>query len=207
MVSVKRFLYSLIQFKKKYFQKIILFYNYYCANCTAIRNKRVLLIKHAPKCNQFTKITGSGKLEIGNNCVFGYKPGGHHRGGYIELQPRYNDARIIIGDNVLTNNNLFVCAANFISIGSDTLIGENVTIMDHEAHGVLPNERRKIGEIGKVQIGKNVWVGNNVTILKNTEIGNNTIVATGAVVSGKFPSDVIIGGIPAKIIKQLDINE
>lgn len=75
--------------------------------------------------------------------------------------------------------------------------------MDHEAHGVHPTERRKLGEIGKVIIGKNCWLGNNVTILKNSEIGENTIVATGAVVAGKFPANVIIGGVPAKIIKTL----
>lgn len=204
MNVIKPFLYILFRVTRKYSEKLILVFNYYYPNYIAIRNKKILLSKNSPKCNQFTKVTGSGKVEIGNNCVFGFKLGGHHRGGYIELQPRYNDALIIIGDNVLTNNNLFVCAANFISIGNDTLIGENVTIIDHEAHGIPPNERRKIGKIGKVQIGKNVWVGNNVTILKNTEIGDNTIVATGAVVSGKFPSNVIIGGIPAKIIKELD---
>jgi acetyltransferase-like isoleucine patch superfamily enzyme len=75
--------------------------------------------------------------------------------------------------------------------------------MDHEAHGVKPDETRQLGTIGKVIIGKNVWVGNNVTILKNSEIGDNSIVATGAVVTGKFPANVIIGGIPAKIIKEV----
>lgn len=75
--------------------------------------------------------------------------------------------------------------------------------MDHEAHGTNPTERRKLGEIGNVIIGKNVWIGNNVTILKNAEIGENSIVAAVAVVEGKFPANVIIGGLPAKIIKSL----
>ena len=93
---------------------------------------------------------------------------------------------------------------NLISIGSDTLIGENVTIMDHDAHGVSPKQRRTPWVIGKVSVGKNVWIRNNVTILKNSGIGDNTIVASGAIVSGKFPADVIIGGVPAKIIRQLE---
>jgi len=76
-------------------------------------------------------------------------------------------------------------------------------IMDHEAHGINPTERRKLGEIGNVIIGKNVWIGNNVTILKNTEIGENSIVAVGAVVEWKFTAKVIIVGLPAKIIKSL----
>jgi acetyltransferase-like isoleucine patch superfamily enzyme len=64
-------------------------------------------------------------------------------------------------------------------------------------------KRREVGEIGKVILGSNVWIGSNVTILKNTIIGENTIIATGAVVTGVIPSNVIIGGVPAKIIRSL----
>jgi len=129
--------------------------------------------------------------------------GGFHKGGSIELQARYKNSKIKIGNNIATNNNIMICAANYIEIGDNTLIGQYVTIMDHEAHGIAPDKRRQLGEIGKVIIGKNVWLGNNVTMLKNSEIGDNTIVAAGAVVSGKFPANVIIGGVPAKIIKTL----
>lgn len=142
-------------------------------------------------------------MEIGNDCVFGFKLGGFHRGGSIELQSRYPDSMIKLGTNISTNNNVFMCAANYIEIGNDTLIGQFVTIMDHEAHGIMPDKRRETGEIGKVIIGKNVWLGNNVIILKNSEIGDNSIVASGAVVSGKIPPNVIVGGIPAKIIKSI----
>ena len=154
---------------------------------------------------QKTFITGEGKVKIGKNCLFGYKLGGGNYKGSIEIQPRYKDSRIIIGNKVSINNNLTICAANKIIINDNTLIGNNVTILDHEAHGIHPNDRNKIGEIGEVVIGKNVWLGNNVTILKNTIIGDNTIVAVGAVVSGVFPSNVIIGGIPAKIIRKIDV--
>lgn len=156
-----------------------------------------------PSFNQITVCQGKGQVEIGENCSFGYKLGGFHKYGTIELQARYKESRVRIGNNISTNNNIMLCAANYIEVGDDTLIGQNVIIMDHEAHDIDPLKRREIGVIGKVVLGKNVWVGNNVTILKNTEIGDNTIIATGAVVSGKFPSNVIIGGVPAKIIKPL----
>ena len=54
---------------------------------------------------------------------------------------------------------------------------------------------------GGVKIGCNCWIGAKVTILDGTEIGNGCVVAAGAVVTGKFPDNVIIGGIPAKILK------
>ena len=157
----------------------------------------------APVFNQVTLCEGKGVVKIANGCIFGYKLGGFHRGGSIELQSRYIQSVIQIGDNVSTNNNVLICAANYIEIGSDSLIGQNVTIMDHEAHGISPLRRRELGEIGKVIVGHNVWIGSNVTILKNSKIGSNSIVAAGAVVSGEFPENVIIGGVPAKIIGAL----
>lgn len=156
-----------------------------------------------PNCQQKTLFTGSGTVELGNNCSFGYKKGGFHRGGSVEIQPRYKLSKIVIGNNVTTNNNIFLCAANYIEIGSNTLIGQNVIVMDFEAHCIEPDKRRQLGSIGTIKVGKNVWIGNNVTILKNSEIGENSIVATGAVVTGKFPINVIIGGVPAKIIKTI----
>ena len=152
---------------------------------------------------QYTLFNGVGKVEIGNGCSFGFKLGGFHKGGSIEIQSRYTDSIIKIGNNIATNNNIFVCAANYIEIGSNTLIGQNVTLMDHEAHGIHSNDRNKIGEIGTIIIGENCWIGNNTIILKNSKIGENSIVAAGAVVSGIFPKNVVIGGVPAKIIKNL----
>lgn len=179
------------------------FRNYFLPNIKAIIKRKITLIENRPICRQYTKLSGAGRVEIGAGCFFGYKYGGFHRGGSVEIQSRYKNSIIKIGSNVVSNNNVFICSANYIEIGSDTLIGQNVFIIDHEAHGIDPLERRKLGVVGKVIIGRNVWIGNNVVILKNTEIGDNSIIATGAVVSGKFPADMIIGGVPAKIIRRL----
>lgn len=159
--------------------------------------------KSFPKFQQRTILSGKGKITIGEKCGFGYKIGGFWRGGSIEIQTRHEKALITIGNSVHTNNNIFVCAMNNIIIGDFTRIGQNVCIMDFEAHDTNPLRRSKVGEIGTVEIGTNVWIGNNVTILKNSKIGDNSVVATGAVVNGIFPENVIIGGVPSKIIKSL----
>jgi acetyltransferase-like isoleucine patch superfamily enzyme len=158
---------------------------------------------NTPLIRQFIICEGEGIVTISKNCSFGVKLGGFNRGGSIELQSRYKTSKIKIGNNVYVNNNIFVCAANYIEIGDDTFIGQYVMLMDHEAHGIDPNKRKELGEIGKILIGNNTWLGNNVVSLKNSEIGDNTIVAAGAVVSGKFPANVIIGGVPTKIIKSI----
>lgn len=171
-------------------------------------NLRFLLLKKLeckkyPKCQQRLYLTGQGVVSIGERCSFGYEQGGFNKFGSIEIQTRFRNSKISIGTHVSANNNIVFRAANYIEIGDDTLIGQNVFIMDHEAHGIDPDHRREIGIIGKVIIGKNVWIGNNVVILKNSIIGENSIIAAGAVVSGTFPADVIIGGVPAKVIKEI----
>jgi acetyltransferase-like isoleucine patch superfamily enzyme len=178
-------------------------FNLIAPNLSKFLKKEIAFLGAYPRCNQKTILSGKGCIQIGAECSFGYKPGGFHRGGCVEIQPRYQQSIISIGSNVSTNNNVFICAANSIEIGDSTLIGQNVTIMDFEAHGIAPDKRNQLGEIGMITIGKNVWIGNNVIILKNTTIGENSIVAAGAVVSGDFPANVIVGGVPAKIIKTI----
>jgi len=204
IVRIIKFVYSslrkLLRFQKHNANKL---FNFLLPNLQFLISRRVSYV-NIPNCNQKTILSGLGNIQIGLNCSFGYKLGGFFRGGSIEIQPRYKDSKILFGNYVVSNNNVFFCAANHIEIGDNTLIGQNVIVMDHEAHNINPARRKEIGTIGKVVIGKNVWLGNNVTILKNSEIGDNSIVATGAVVSGKFPQNVIIGGVPAKIIKPIE---
>lgn len=158
--------------------------------------------------NQPLILMGGGTILIGNYCSFGYEYGGGFKNNYLEFQVRDDKAIIEIGNNVATNNNLFLCARNHIVIKDDVLIGRNVTIMDHNAHGVLPTERRTSdGTARKIIIEENVWLGNYVTILPGTIIGKNSIVGAGSVVKGIFPENVIIQGNPAKIIKKIELGD
>jgi len=187
---------------KKILNRIIYKYRfikyYYLPNLNSLN-----IVEGKPKdVEQKIKFRGKGMIKIGDNCFFATEIGGRSY-GETEFQVQYIDSKIILGNNICTNNNLFICCVNKIVIGSDTVIGERVTIYDFEGHGLRADERKQIGKIGIVEIGKNVWIGNNVTILKNTTVGDNTIIAAGAVVSGCFPANVIIGGVPAKIIKKL----
>ena len=118
---------------------------------------------------------------------------------------RYPNARITLGDLVAVNNGLLIIAAESVEIGDGCLIGGGVQILDFDAHGVAPGERRtSIGRVAPVVLGKNVWVGNGAIILKGTRIGDDSIVAAGAVVAGgEFPGGVIIAGNPARVAAEL----
>ena len=157
------------------------------------------------KINQKIKIWNKGCIYLGNNFSIGYYRGGGIDGRSSEIQTRAKEAIVTIGNNFQSNNGLFICCLKKITIGNDCLVGNNVTIMDHNAHGISPTKRKNTqGTPNEIVIENNVWIGNGVTILGGTIIGENSIVSVGSVVKGVFPSNVIIQGNPAIIAKKIE---
>ena len=54
-----------------------------------------------------------------------------------------------------------------------------------------------------IRLGKNVWVGSHATILAGVTVGDNAVIAAGAVVSKDVPADTVVGGVPARVIKHI----
>lgn len=116
---------------------------------------------------------------------------------------------ITIGENVIIEKYCHIGCINKIEIGSNVLIASHVYISDH-SHGhishqdlSLPPFRRPLYSKGPVIIGENVWIGQNVTILSNINIGKNAIIGANSVVTKDVPSNTVVAGNPAKIIKYL----
>lgn len=86
-------------------------------------------------------------------------------------------------------------------MGDGCQIGHNVVFATLN-HDIAP-ERRANTYPAPIVLGKNVWIGSNSTILQGVTIGDNAIVAAGAVVTKDVPANTIVGGVPAKIIKQI----
>ncbi len=108
---------------------------------------------------------------------------------------------ITIGKNVFINFDCTFLSLGGITIEDDVLIGPKVSLVT-ENHPLDPKERK--GLIGKpIHIKKNAWIGANATILPGVTIGENAVVAAGAVVSKDVPDNTIVGGIPAKFIKNV----
>lgn len=125
---------------------------------------------------------------------------------FMCFPPFYSDfgRNIKIGKNVFFN-----CGCSFqdrggITIGDNVFLGMNVTISTLN-HG-FDLEHRSTTYPSKVVIGNNVWIGSGANILGGVTIGDNSIIAAGALVNKDVPSNMIVGGVPAKVIKTLEIH-
>lgn len=141
-----------------------------------------------------------GGLTFGDNCSLGLNTTIRLTGSLRAI-----GNHIVIGNNVgLGSHGFYGCGMGFLEIGDDCIFGNYVSIHpeNHIAEKLdVPIRKQGVYSKGGVSIGNNCWIGAKATILDGTKIGNGCIVAAGAVVKGDFPDNVIIGGVPAKIIK------
>ena len=106
-----------------------------------------------------------------------------------------------IGKNVFINFDCVFLDLGGITIEDGVLIAPKVSLLT-EGHPISPKKRHSL--IPKpIRIKKNAWIGANATILQGVTIGENSVVAAGAVVSIDVPDNTIVGGIPAKVIKSI----
>ena len=110
---------------------------------------------------------------------------------------------IKLGKNIFINH-----ACTFLDLGGITIednvqVGPKVNLIS-ENHPVDPSQRKYL-DLKSVLIKRNVWIGAGATILPGVTVGENSIVAAGAVVNKDVPDNTIVGGIPARVIKQIDL--
>jgi acetyltransferase-like isoleucine patch superfamily enzyme len=107
-----------------------------------------------------------------------------------------------IGKNVFINFDCVFLDLGGITIEDNVLIAPRVSLLS-EAHPVSPESRQALVP-GHIHIKKNAWIGAGATILPGVTVGENAVVAAGAVVSKDVPPNTVVGGIPAKIIKTIN---
>ena len=115
-----------------------------------------------------------------------------------------NGRNICVGDNFLANYHVTILDVAPVLMGSNVMIGPN-TLISTVNHPMTPvGRRRHLGIAKPVRIGNDVWLGGNVTILPGVSIGNNVVVAAGAVVTKDVPDNTLVGGVPARKIRTLE---
>lgn len=133
--------------------------------------------------------------------LFGYKVDSTLR----VFPPFYTDfgKNIHIGQRVFINACCHFQDHGGIFIGDDCQIGHNVVFATLN-HGLDPKDRKSTYP-APIVIGRNVWIGANATILQGVKIGDNAVVAAGAVVTKEVEPNTIVGGIPARVIRHIKL--
>lgn len=130
--------------------------------------------------------------EIGKDC-------------YIEppLHSNWGGKHCHFGDCVYANFNLTLVDDTHIYIGSNTMIGPNVTIAT-ACHPILPELREQAYQFNApVHIGKNCWLGAGVIVLPGITIGDNSVIGAGSVVTKDIPENVVAVGNPCRVLREI----
>lgn len=134
-----------------------------------------------------------GFLKIGENAEIFCNDFAVHYGCHISVGP---EAKLIMESGYM-NNSCWLNCAKSISIGENVSIGNEVIIRDNDAHSI---EGRQ--SAAPIVIGNHVWIGARAIILKGVTIGDGAVIAAGAVVTHDVPAYTLVGGVPAKVIRE-----
>ncbi len=183
---------GLIRFQKKVF----------IGARVSIRNKAKLSLGTGVKIGRDCSIDALSKdgVILGNNVSLG-----HHSDIITTGHLSHVGKGLKIGDNTGIGPYAHIGSSGGVSIGENCIMGHSVSF--HAQDHVFDDTKTLIKEQGVTEkgiaIGDDCWIGAKATFLDGARIGKHCVVAAGAVVKGEFPDHVVVGGIPAKIIKKL----
>lgn len=134
--------------------------------------------------------------EIGDDC-------------YIEppFHANWGGKNVHFGNGVYANFNLTMVDDCDIFVGNNVLFGPNVTV-SAGTHPIHPELRSKQAQYNiPIHIGNNVWIGANSVILPGVNIGDNSVIGAGSVVTGDIPSNVVAVGNPCRVLREINEND
>jgi acetyltransferase-like isoleucine patch superfamily enzyme len=158
-------------------------------------NNRIEIGSGSTLTNVHFRIRGSGhKIEFGRNCRVS-------RGAVLWFED--HDGVLQVGSGTtMVEVHVAVTENSSVIIGEDCMLANDIDIRTGDSHSVIDTQTgERLNFAGDVVIGRHVWIAPHTVVLKGVNIGENSIIATGAVVTKSCGPGVIIGGNPARVIK------
>lgn len=137
-------------------------------------------------------------------ALFGELIGTQVDDGFVLIPPFHTTGGtgMKLGRNVFVNQNCTFYDLGGLAIGDDVMIGPNVSLIT-SGHPVEPSRRRDFVVAKPIVIERNVWIGAGATIIGGVTVGENSVVAAGAVVTRDVAPNVLVGGNPAAVIRSI----
>lgn len=175
----------------------------FIGNKVNIIEKKHLTIGNRTKIHDRVKIDAlsTDGVNIGSDVVLGRNTIIECTGGLS-----YIGKGVTIGDRSTFGNDCFFGAAGGIKIGCDVVAGQYIRFhSENHNYNDLNTLIKNQGVTHKgIIIGDNCWIGSGAVFLDGSELGDGCVVAANAVVTKIFPANVVVGGVPAKVIKARD---
>jgi acetyltransferase-like isoleucine patch superfamily enzyme len=119
---------------------------------------------------------------------------------------RAHQGEVSIGAKSVLGQECTISCYQHVSIGRECIVADKVMLIDFD-HGMVEVER-PIREQGiymrDVRVGHNVWIGYGACVLRGVTVGDNAVIGTYAVCTKDVPSNAVVGGVPAKLIRMRD---
>lgn len=162
-------------------------------------------------CRDYNQLADEDKVE--RNAIIDSLFPDHEEGTYLQGPIEVDYGRFThLGKNFYANFNLTILDTCPVTIGNNVMIGPNCSLVT-PIHPLLPSQRNarlqpdgKIADIefgAPITIGDNCWLASNVTICGGVKIGNNCVIAAGAVVTRDIPDNSLVMGVPGKVVRQI----
>lgn len=121
---------------------------------------------------------------------------------FADITAKYGE--LSIGAGTYIGQFTVICTRDKITIGSNCMIAEHVTVRDQDHNFGTGVETIESGfTTAAIEIGDNVWIGAKATITKGVKIGNNSVVGANSVVTRDVPPDTVVAGAPAIILRKI----
>jgi len=122
---------------------------------------------------------------------------------------RCHEGEVVIGDKTVMGQECTISAYKHVRIGQQCVIADRAMFIDFD-HGTVEVERPiRVQGIYKraVDVGSNVWIGYGACVLRGVQVGDNSIVGTNSVVTKDVPANAVVGGQPARILREREAPE
>lgn len=152
--------------------------------------------------NKSLKISKTKIIIKGSNNTLHIKSGVKINGSFLEIVG--DDCSIIIGENSIIGDGCYLSAKEkniTLTIGKECMLSRNAKLMTSDGHPVF-QEGTIINSAKNITLGYKVWIADDVTVLKGVEIGNDSVIGIGSVLTKSTPAFSIAVGNPAKVVKE-----